>query len=97
MHIGDGVDEVDRVGDARDVRERPVEGVLGVGAEVDGDEEVPAAPPLPGLPLELRRRVGHHGDEARQHHLPPAVLLHVLLHRLHRPSPRSPPPLRLLT
>jgi hypothetical protein len=85
---GDGVDEVDRVGHARDVPERPVKGVLGVRAEVDGDEEVPAAAPLPGLPLELRLRAGNHGDEVRQHHLPPAVLLHVLLHRLHRPRAR---------
>jgi hypothetical protein len=82
---GDGMDEVDRVGHARDVPERPVKGVLGVRAEVDGDEEVPAAAPLPGLPLELRLRAGNHGDEVRQHYLPPAVLLHVLLHCLHRP------------
>ena len=81
---GDGVDEVDGVGDAREVRERPVEGVLGVGPEGDGDEQVPAAAALPGLALELRRRVRHHRDEPGQHHLPPAVLLHVLLHRLHR-------------
>ena len=84
MHTGDGVDEVEGVGDAREVGERPAEGVPGVGAEVDGDEQVPAAAALPGLALELRRGVGHHRDEARQHHLPPAVLLHVLLHRLHR-------------
>lgn len=84
MHTGDGVDEVEGVGDAREVGERPAEGVPGVGAEVNGDEEVPAAAPLPGLALELRRGVGDDRDEARQHHLPPAVLLHVLLHRLHR-------------
>lgn len=88
MHTGDGVDEVDGVGDAREVRERPVEGVLGVGPEVDGDEEVPAAAALPVLSLELRRRVRHHRDEPGKHHLPPAVLLHVLLHRLHRSGRR---------
>jgi hypothetical protein len=64
------VDEVDRVGEARKVRERPVEGVLGVGPEVDGDEDVPAAAALPGLALELWRRVGNHGDQVRHHHLP---------------------------
>ena len=60
------MDEVEGVGDAREVGERPAEGVPGGGAEVDGDEQVPAAAALPGLALELRRGVGDDRDEARQ-------------------------------
>ena len=87
---GDGVDEAYRVGHARDVRERPVEAVLGVQAEVDGDEEVPAAgrgaaPRSPTRAPPTRLGPRGQGAEAPRHHLPPAVLLH----RLHRSLQRS--------
>ena len=79
---GDGVYEVEGVGEAAEVDESPIEGVLAVGAVIDGYQNVPAPPSLPGLPLQLRLRRPHHRDNDRQLHFSPAVLL-FLSQRLH--------------
>lgn len=82
------MDEVEGVGEAAEVGEGPVEGVAAVGAVVDGDEDVPAAPPLAGLAVQLHG-VLHDGDQRRQHHLPPVVLHHLLIQRLHEAVDRK--------
>lgn len=80
--------EMESIVDAAEVNEGPVEGVLAVRAVVDGDDYVPALPPLSGLPL-----LCGSGDRARQLYLRPAVNL-VFLQRLHsqaNPLSVSPP------
>lgn len=66
---GDGGDEVDGVGEAAEMRDGPIEGVLALRAVVDGDQDVAAPPSLSGLPVQLRLRY-----ERRQHHFLPVVL-----------------------
>lgn len=77
---GDGVDEVDCIGEAAEMGDSPIKGVLAVWPMIDSYDYVTAPSPLAGFPVEFGG--GYNWYHCRQTDFSP-VILFLLLQRLH--------------